>query len=131
MALAKSVEYGNGLVVSASGHIITDRNLVSGCQVIVAAGVGNADQIAEDTNNGLALLRVYGARKLAPTPDPPRREDVTSVGIPDPKEQNDERKLTEIKARLSGANAIELRRPVPRLVFPALRRLMHRANSLA
>jgi hypothetical protein len=96
MALAKSVECGNGLVVSASGHIITDRNLVSGCQVIVAAGVGNADQIAEDTNNGLALL-----------------------------------KLTEIKARLSGANAIELRRPVPRLVFPALRRLMHRANSLA
>ena len=67
MALAKSVEYGNGLVVSASGHIITDRNLVSGCQVIVAAGVCNADQIAEDTNNGLALLRVYGARKLAPT----------------------------------------------------------------
>jgi len=91
MALAKSVECGNGLVVSASGHIITDRNLVSGCQVIVAAGVGNADQIAEDTDNGMALLRVYGARKLAPTPDPPRREDVTSVGIPDPKEQNDEK----------------------------------------
>ena len=85
-----------------------------------AAGFGNADQIAEDTNNGLALLRVYGARKLAPltlAADPSRKEDVTLVGIPDPKEQNDARKLTEIKARLSGANAIELRRPVPMAGF--------------
>ena len=79
-ALAKSVEYGNGLVVSASGHIITDRNLVSGCQVIVAAGLGNADQVADDTNNGLALLRVYGAGKLTPltlASDPSRKDDVT------------------------------------------------------
>jgi hypothetical protein len=119
-ALAKSVEYGNGLVVSAGGHIITDLNLVSGCQVIVAAGLGNADQIAEDRNNGLALLRIYGARNLAPlalASDPSRKEDVTLVGIPDPKEQNDGRKLTEIKARLSGGNAIELRRPVPMAGF--------------
>ena len=119
-ALAKSVEYGNGLVVSASGHIITDLNLVSGCQVIVAAGLGNADQIAEDRNNGLALLKIYGARNLAPlalASDPSRKEDVTLVGIPDPKEQNDARKLTEIKARLSGGNAIELRRPVPMAGF--------------
>lgn len=119
-ALAKSVEYGNGLVVSASGHIITDRNLVSGCQVIVAAGLGNADQVADDTNNGLALLRVYGAGKLTPltlASDPSRKDDVTLVGIPDPKEQNDARKLTEIKARLAGTNAIELRRPVPMAGF--------------
>jgi Trypsin-like peptidase domain len=119
-ALAKSVEYGNGLVVSASGHIITDRNLVSGCQVIVAAGLGNADPVADDTNNGLALLRVYGAGKLTPltlASDPSRKDDVTLVGIPDPKEQNDARKLTEIKARLAGTNAIELRRPVPMAGF--------------
>jgi hypothetical protein len=119
-ALAKSVEYGNGLVVSASGHIVTDLNLVSRCQVIVAADLGNADQVVEDTNNGLALLRVYGARKLAPltlVSDPSRKDDVTLVGFPDPKEQNDARKLTEIKARLSGANAIELRRPVPMAGF--------------
>jgi hypothetical protein len=119
-ALAKSVEYGNGLVVSASAHIITDLNLVSGCQVIVATGLGNADQIAEDRNNGLALLKIYGARSLASlalASDPSRKEDVTLVGIPDPKEQNDARKLTEIKARLSGGNAIELRRPVPMAGF--------------
>ena len=118
--LAKSVEYGNGLVVSASGHIVTDLNLVSRCQVIVATDLGSADQVAEDTNNGLALLRVYGARKLASltlASDPTRKDDVTLVGFPDPKEQNDARKLTEIKARLSGGNAIELRRPVPMAGF--------------
>ena len=65
-ALAKSVEYGNGLVVSAQGHIVTDRKLTEGCQVIVAAGLGNADRVAEDKDNGLALLRVYGPRKLSP-----------------------------------------------------------------
>src|SRR5215510_13004528 len=84
-ALAKPVEYGNGLVVSASGHIITDRNLVSGCQVIVAAGLGNVEQVAEDKDNGLALLRVYGAPKLAPIPlvsIASRKGDVTLVGIP-------------------------------------------------
>ena len=117
--LGKPVEYGNGLVVSDVGHIITDRNLVRGCQVIVAAGLGNADQVADDENNGLALLRVYGTRKLTPValaPDASRKGDVTLVGIPDPKAQNDARKLTEIKARLS-ATAIELRQPVPMAGF--------------
>jgi hypothetical protein len=42
---------------------------------------------------------------------------VTLVGIPDPKEQNGARKLTEIKARLAENNAIELRQPVPMAGF--------------
>ena len=65
-ALAKSVEYGNGLVVSAQGHIVTDRKLTEGCQVMVASGLGDAERIADDKDNGLALLRVYGPRKLSP-----------------------------------------------------------------
>ncbi len=75
-ALAKSVEYGNGLVVSAQGHIVTDRKLTEGCQVIVASGLGDADRVADDKDNGLALLRVYGPRKMPPlalTRDAPRR----------------------------------------------------------
>jgi trypsin-like peptidase len=119
-AMAKSVEYGNGLVVSARGDIVTDRKLVSGCQVIVAAGLGDADRIAEDRENGVALLRVYGPRKLSPlalAPDAARKGDVTLVGIPDPKEQNGSKKLTEIKARLADGNAIELRQPVPMAGF--------------
>lgn len=118
-ALTKSVEYGNGLVVSAEGHIVTDRKLTEGCQVLVASGIGDAVRIADDKTNGLALLRVYGPRKLAPlsfAQDAPKTGDISLVGIPDPKEQGD-RKLTEIKARLVGGTAIELRQPAPMAGF--------------
>lgn len=118
--MAKSVEYGTGLIVSAGGHIITDRRLATGCQVIVAAGLGDADRIAEDKDNGLALLRVYGPRKLSPlalASDSFKKGDVTLVGIPDPKEQSSAGALTEIKARLADGNAIELRQPAPMAGF--------------
>jgi hypothetical protein len=116
----QSVEYGTGLIVSSRGHIITDRKLTSGCEVIVAAGLGDSDRVAEDKETGLALLRVYGPRTLAPVAlasDATRKGDVTLIGIPDPKEQNGDRKLTEIKARLAEGNAIELRQPVPMAGF--------------
>ena len=119
-ALAKSVEYGNGLVVSAQGHIVTDRKLTEGCQVIVAAGLGDADRVADDEASGMALLRVYGPRKLSPLMLPreaPAANDLTLIGIPDPKEQDGSRKLTEIKARLADGSAIELRQPVPMAGF--------------
>ena len=119
-AMANSVEYGNGLIVSARGHIVTDRKLAAGCQVIVAAGLGDADRIAEDKDSGLALLQVYGPRNLSPlalVPDVLKRGDVTLIGIPDPKEQNGAKTLTEIKARLAEGNAIELRQPVPMAGF--------------
>jgi Trypsin-like peptidase domain len=118
--MAKSVEYGNGLIVSARGHIITDRKLATGCQVIVAAGLGDADRIAEDKDSGLALLRVYGPRKLSPlalASDSYKKGDVILVGIPDPKAQSSAKTLTQIKARLAEGNAIELRQPVPMAGF--------------
>ncbi len=119
-ALAKSVEYGNGLVVSGQGHIVTDLRLTQSCQVTVVSGLGDADRIAVDESNGLALLRVYGARKLAPvalTFDAPKAAELTLVGIPDPREQEDgSRRLIEVKARLSGS-AIEPRQPVPMAGF--------------
>jgi hypothetical protein len=119
-AMLKSVEYGNGLIVSARGHIITDRKLAAGCQVIIADGLGDADRVADDENTGLALLRVYGPRELSPltlAADAPKKGDVTLVGIPDPKEQSGGKKLIEIKARLAEGNAIELRQPVPMAGF--------------
>lgn len=119
-ALTKSVEYGNGLVVSAQGHIVTDLSLSEGCQVMLASGMGAADLIAVDKNDGLALLRVYGARKVSPgvlTRDAQKPGDLTLVGIPDPREQNGGRKLTEVKARLADGSAIELRQPVPMAGF--------------
>ena len=119
-ALAKSVEYGNGLVVSAQGHIVTDRKLTEGCQVVVASGLGDAVRIADDKDSGLALLRVYAPRKvsaLALNIDAPKSGELTLVGIPDPKEQDGSRKLTEIKARLIDGSSIELRQPVPMAGF--------------
>jgi hypothetical protein len=119
-ALTKSVEYGTGLVVSPQGYIVTDLKLTQGCQVLVASGLGDADRIAEDKDNGLALLRVYGQHKLpalALTHEPQKSGDLTLVGIPDPKEQEGRRKLTEIKARLADGSGIELRQPVPMAGF--------------
>ena len=119
-ALAQSVEYGNGLVVSGQGHIVTDLALTQGCEVIVASGLGDADRIAADNEHGLALLRIYGPRKGAPLMlggDTPKPGNVTLVGIPDPKEQDGSGKLTEVKARLADGSAIELRQPVPMAGF--------------
>ncbi len=121
-ALSKSVEYGNGLVVSAQGHIVTDARLSHGCQVLVAAGLGDAERLAEDRDNGLALLRVYGPRKFKPaalTHDKAAEKpgDLTLAGIPDPKEHGGRGRLTEIKARLADGNSIELREPVPMAGF--------------
>jgi hypothetical protein len=116
----KPVDYGTGLVISGQGHIVTDRKLAQGCQVIVAAGLGDADRVADDPDSGLALLRVYGARKVTPLPlanAPPQPGDVTLVGIADPKEQDGRKSPTEIKARLAGGNAIELREPAPMAGF--------------
>jgi hypothetical protein len=135
-ALVRSVEYGTGLVVSAQGHIVTDLRLAQGCQVIVAAGLGDADRVAEDPENGLALLRIYGQRKISPlalahdAPDGGKPRDVTLVGIPDPKEQDGSRKLTEIKARLSDGSAIELRQPVPMAGFSGAAALDARGQFL-
>jgi hypothetical protein len=119
--LARSVEYGNGLIVSAQGHIVTDARLAHGCQVIVAPGFGDAERIAEDKDTGLALLRVYALRNFRPLPLPRdvtaasafKSADITLAGIPDPKEQDGSGKLVEIKARLSDGNSIELQQPEP------------------
>ena len=123
-ALAKTVDYGTGLIVSDQGYILTDRKLADGCQVIVASGLGNAERIADDKDNGLALLRVYGAAKLTPLPlsagapqSAAKPGDVTLVGIPDPNEQDGRKTLTEVKARLVDGTGIELRQPVPMAGF--------------
>jgi hypothetical protein len=115
-ALARLVEYGTGMIASAQGHIVTDRRLAEDCQVIVAAGLGNAEHIATDKKHGLALLRVYGKHHLTPVRFSnvgPVTADLTVVGITDPHIQNGGGNLSELKARLNGASAIELRQSVP------------------
>ena len=109
-----------GLIVSAAGDIVTARKVAQGCEVIVADGLGNAERVAEDEASGLALLRVYGAGKLAALSlarDAPTSGDITLVGIPDPKELGGLKQLMAIKARLRDGHAIELRGPSPMAGF--------------
>ena len=118
--LARPVEYGTGLIVSARGDIVTDRGVTDGCKVIVANGLGNAELVAEDKVNALALLRVYGQRGLPALPLPPQNataKDLTLIGIPDPKEQHGAHHAKKIKARLTWGAAINLQEPVPMAGF--------------
>lgn len=88
--LRRMVEYGTGLVVSGGGHIVTDKQTIEGCQVIVIPGLGHAERLAEDRGSELALIRVYGARNLTPFAllgPAPRGDAVTLVGIADPHAQ--------------------------------------------
>src|SRR4029079_10738109 len=87
----RKVEYGTGIVVSKAGHILTDRQLTEGCNVIVVSGYGDADRQAEDKAADLALLRIYGAPDLVPATfggDVRRSPDLTLLGIADPQSQD-------------------------------------------
>jgi peptidoglycan hydrolase-like protein with peptidoglycan-binding domain len=101
----RKVEYGTGIVVSTAGHILTDRQVIEGCNVIVVGGYGDADRQAEDTNADLALLRVYGALDLVPASfvaDAPKGPDLTLVGIADPQAQGGSGAISTVPAKLRG-----------------------------
>jgi putative peptidoglycan binding protein len=89
-ASRRKVEYGTGLVVSPTGDIVTDGDLLAGCEFVVVPGFGHAERVAEE--KGLALLRLNGASHLASIAlgngGPPPAGDITFVGIADPQAQN-------------------------------------------
>jgi hypothetical protein len=115
-SLSQPVAYGTGVIVSAQGHIVTDRRFADGCDVIKIAGIGAAERVALDPRHGLALLRIYGKRNVAPAalaPDDATPGDLTLIGIPDPQTQDGGGRRAEIKAQLADGNALRLRAPVP------------------
>ena len=112
----KKVEYATALIVSPAGHLITDRKATENCQVIVAAGLGNAERVAEDKTNGLALLQVYGARKLAPfalAGEAPQGNDVTLVGVPEPRAQDGDKAVKIATAKLIAGGTTQFLQPPP------------------
>jgi trypsin-like peptidase/putative peptidoglycan binding protein len=112
----RKVEYGSGIVVSSAGHILTDREVTDGCNVIVASGYGDADRQAEDKSNGLALLRVYGVPDLVAAgfaDEAAKGPDVTIVGIADPQAQGGGSAVSTAAAKLRG----EMLEPSPQLGF--------------
>jgi hypothetical protein len=112
----RKVEYGTGIVISPDGHVLTDRSLVEGCNVIQAAGLGDATLLAEDGKSGLALLRVFGVSGLTPAAlvhEGARASELTLVGIADPLLQAGGRAVTTMVARLDGYGL----QPSPQLGF--------------
>lgn len=112
----RKVEYGTGIVASATGHILTDLQLTDGCNVIVVSGYGNAELLAEDRATDLALVRVYGAPDLVPAAlatDGARGPDTVLVGIADPQNQGGGSSISTATAQLRG-HALE---PAPQLGF--------------
>ncbi|MCX7321560.1 MAG: serine protease [Hyphomicrobiales bacterium] len=116
----KKVEYASGIVVSADGAIVTDRQAVDGCVSITVVGHGNADKVAEDKTRDLALLRIYGARDLKPLSlgAGPAKQDVNLVGIADPQAQGGSAAVSTVKAVTSGgANGETALSPAPGIGF--------------
>src|SRR5467141_580731 len=99
----KTVEYGTGIVVSADGAIIADRQISDGCLAIALAGYGNADRVAEDKDHDLALLRIYGARGLKPLglSSGAAKTNVELTGIADPQNQGGGAASSSVKASIA------------------------------
>jgi hypothetical protein len=100
----RKVEYGSGIIVSQAGHILSDRRLTEGCNVIGIAGYGNAERVAEDQAADLALLRIYGAADLSPAAliDGAKGPELTLVGISDPQTQGGGNAVSAVASRLNG-----------------------------
>jgi peptidoglycan hydrolase-like protein with peptidoglycan-binding domain len=117
----KTVEYGTGVVVSDDGAILADREITDGCLAIAITGFGNADRVAEDSDHGLALLRVYGARGLKPLAlgNGVAKSAVELTGIADPQSQGGAAAVSSVKAnaaQIGGGGDIALS-PPPALGF--------------
>lgn len=98
----RKVEYGTGIAVVADGAIVTDAQAVQDCEVVVIAGRGHAEKIAEA--DGVALLRLNGARDLSPLPlaaGAASAGAVTLIGIADPQAQGGGAAVSNTAARLA------------------------------
>jgi len=112
----RSVEYGSAIVVTARGDLVAPGDVTDNCQTLTVPGFGHAERIAEDKTNGLALLRLYGARNLVPGPlggDGSTGDTLTLFGIAAPLAQPGDRTPTSAPAQ-STAQGIA---PAPKLGF--------------
>jgi peptidoglycan hydrolase-like protein with peptidoglycan-binding domain len=117
----RKVEYGSGVFISAAGHVLTDRNLLEGCNVIVLPGIGNAERITTDSNSEIALIRAYGARNTTPIgmigASPETGQTVTLLGIADPRSQGGGAEVSAVRAKLGADASTRPLESVPALGF--------------
>jgi len=99
----KTVEYSTGIVVTADGAILADREATEACQAIAVQGFGNVDRIADDRDRGLALLHAYGPRELKPLAldGGAASTGVEIVGVADPQNQGGGAVITSARAQVT------------------------------
>ena len=116
----KKVEYSTGIVVSADGTIVADRQATEGCMTIAVPGYGNATRIADDETRELALLRIYGASGLKPLAmagNGATKPSVTLTGIADPQNQGGRTAVTAVATTATASGAETSLSPEPALGF--------------
>jgi S1-C subfamily serine protease len=114
--LRRSVEYGTAIVASDRGYLLAAAPVVDQCQSITIAGLGHAERIAVDSNNDLALLRLYGAQNLTPAGlggDAASADNLTLTGIADPLAQAGDATVTAVPAH----STVQGLDPMPKLGF--------------
>jgi S1-C subfamily serine protease len=115
----RKVDYGTGIVVSTTGHILTDLAITDACRSITVAGpaasLGHAEVVATDKASDLALLRVYGGGEWSPLPlGDGTPANATLIGVADPQLQGGGRDVSTVTAQLAATRSVE---PTPALGF--------------
>jgi peptidoglycan hydrolase-like protein with peptidoglycan-binding domain len=117
----RKVEYSTAMIASPAGHLVAGGDATEGCHVIVVAGHGPAERLAEDKAGNLALLRVNGANGLKPmalSPEPPRGSELTLLGVADPQLQAGGNVVTSASAKLGSVSGSMVGiEPAPALGF--------------
>jgi len=116
----KKVEYSTGIIVSADGAIVVDRQATEGCMTIAVPGYGNATRVADDETRELTLLRIYGATGLKPlaiSGNGAAKSNLNLVGIADPQNQGGRNAVTVVAAIAAPAGTDVTLSPEPALGF--------------
>ncbi len=116
----KKVEYATGIVVSADGAVVTDRQITEGCMTIAVPGHGNATRVADDEARELALLRIYGVSGLKPLAmagSGTTKPNINLTGIADPQNQGGRNTVSSVAATATTSGAETSLSPEPALGF--------------
>ena len=116
----KKVEYSTGIIASADGAIVADRQATDGCMTIAVPGYGNATRIADDDTRELALLRIYGASGLKPlamSGTGASKPNVSLTGIADPQNQGGRNAVTSTASAATPAGNDIVLSPEPAVGF--------------
>lgn len=95
------VEYATGIVAGDGRMILTDADATGGCRTLNVAGLGPAERTAQDAQDGIALLRVYGEARGVPFDNriAPPAQTFIATGIAAPAQQNGGGAISRIELR--------------------------------